>query len=93
MPCWRPGAGAIGSAIIHRVETLRLAIQHKTPEPRDEELPTGQVRVEDGQHRALLLTPDRIDLEQRYPLVTVLHGAGRREILDQVRQVHGDGWL
>jgi predicted esterase len=61
------------------VKTLRLAIQHKTPEPREEASPTGQVRIEEGSGRALLLTPDRIDPERRYPLITVLHGAGRRE--------------
>ena len=61
------------------METLRLAIQHKTPEPREEALPTGHVRVEDGPRRAILLTPERIDPERRYPLITVLHGAGRRE--------------
>jgi phospholipase/carboxylesterase len=61
------------------VGTLRLAIRHQLPEPRDEELPTGRVRVENGPGRALLLTPERIDPERRYPLITVLHGAGRRE--------------
>lgn len=61
------------------MKTLRLAIQHKTPEPREEASPTGQVRVEKESSRALLLTPDRIDPERRYPLITVLHGAGRRE--------------
>jgi predicted esterase len=61
------------------VETLRLAIQHKRPEPREESSPTGEVRVENGESRALLLTPDRIDPERLYPLVTVFHGAGRRE--------------
>ena len=61
------------------METLRLAIQHKKPEPREESSPTGEVRVESGESRAILLTPDRIDPERQYPLVTVLHGAGRRE--------------
>ena len=61
------------------VETLRLALRHKTPEPREEALPTGQVRVERGSSRAVLLTPERIDPERRYPLVTVLDGAGHRE--------------
>ena len=65
--------------MIRRVETLRLAIEHKTPEPRDEASPTGHVRVERGSRRAVLLTPEPIDLSRRYPLVTVLHGAGRRE--------------
>ena len=61
------------------METLKLAIRHKTPELREEESPTGRVRVENGSSVAILLTPERIDPERRYPLVTVLHGAGRRE--------------
>ena len=58
---------------------MKLALQHKTPEPREEESPTGHVRVEHGSSSAILLTPERIDPERRYPLLTVLHGAGRRE--------------
>jgi len=61
------------------VETLRLALRHQTPEPREEASPTGRVRVERGSSRAVLLTPERIDPERRYPLVTVLDGAGHRE--------------
>ncbi len=61
------------------METLRLALRHQTPEPREEASPTGHVRVERGSSRAVLLTPDRIDPERRYPLVTVLDGAGHRE--------------
>jgi predicted esterase len=62
------------------VDSLKLRIQPKTPEPV-EELPTGLVWVEQGPQRAALFTPDEIDPERRYPLLAVLHGAGRREEL------------
>jgi len=39
------------------------------------------VWLERGPQRAVLLTPDEIDPARCYPLVTVLHGAGRREEL------------
>ena len=44
-----------------------------------EDLPTGWVWIERGNQRAVLLTPDEIDPERRYPLITVLHGAGRQD--------------
>ncbi len=39
------------------------------------------MNIERGDSRAVLLTPDEIDPEQRYPLITVLHGAGRQDEL------------
>jgi phospholipase/carboxylesterase len=63
------------------VESLRLDLVHKCPEPREEESPTGFVTVERGEHRAVLLTPEEIDPGKSYPLVTVLHGAGRQDEL------------
>jgi len=61
------------------VDSLALRIAHKTVEPRDEPSPTGFVRVEHGGSRAILLTPDEIHPERNYPLITVLHGAGRQD--------------
>jgi len=61
------------------VDSLKLQVEHRGPEARDEESPTGFVRVERGVQQAVLLTPDEIDPERRYPLITVFHGAGRRE--------------
>jgi hypothetical protein len=61
------------------VDTLRLSVEHKEPEDRDEASPTGFVSVEHGAHRAVLLVPDEIDPRTRYPLFTVLHGAGRQD--------------
>jgi poly(3-hydroxybutyrate) depolymerase len=63
------------------VESLRLHLEHKPPEPRDEPSPTGFVLVERGASRAVLLTPEEIDPARLYPLVTVLHGAGRQDEL------------
>jgi phospholipase/carboxylesterase len=61
------------------VETLALRIEHKHPEPRGEPAPTGHVFVERGESRAILLTPSELDPAKRYPLITVLHGAGRQD--------------
>ncbi len=67
---------------------LRLRIQHQTPESRDEASPTGHVWIENGESRAFLLMPDEIDPEGAYPLITVLHGAGRQD--EQLSKVFRD---
>jgi predicted esterase len=59
--------------------SLALAISHKSPEPSPEAPPTGHVWIERGESRAVLLTPSEIDPDRRYPLITVLHGAGRQD--------------
>jgi len=61
------------------METLALRIAHKEPEPCDEPAPTGHVWIERGESRAILLTPTEIDPAKRYPLISVLHGAGRQD--------------
>lgn len=61
------------------VKSLRLDVQHQSPEAVDFEVPTGWVWIERGEQRAALFTPDEIDPEKRYPLLTVLHGAGRQD--------------
>jgi predicted esterase len=70
------------------VNPLTLRIEHKVPEPRQEASPTGHVWIEHGESRALLLTPDEIDPDQLYPLITVLHGAGRQD--EQLAKVFRD---
>ncbi len=60
------------------MENLKLRISHRPPE-RVDDLPTGWVWIEKGARRAALFTPDEIDFEKRYPLVVVLHGAGRSD--------------
>jgi poly(3-hydroxybutyrate) depolymerase len=71
------------------VDSLRLALVHKEPEPRDEASPTGFVTVERGASRGVLLTPEELSPDRRYPLVTVLHGAGRGDEL-LVRACRGE---
>jgi phospholipase/carboxylesterase len=61
------------------VDTLALRISHQSVEAREEPAPIGFVHLEHGDSRAVLLTPDEIDPEREYPLITVLHGAGRQD--------------
>lgn len=61
------------------MNSLALHIEPREVEPRDEAPPVGFVQVEQGPARAVLLTPEPIDPERRYPLVTVFHGAGRQD--------------
>jgi predicted esterase len=61
------------------VDSLALRLRHQRPEPREEAPPVGFVWIERGPSRAFLLTPEEIDPERSYPLVTVLHGAGRQD--------------
>ena len=63
------------------MDTLRLDLAHQSPELRDEPSPTGFVSIERGDSRAVLLTPEEIEPGRLYPLVTVLHGAGRQDEL------------
>lgn len=71
------------------MDSLRLELRHKTPEETGEPSPTGHVAVERGSSRAVLLTPPEIDPSRLYPLVTVLHGAGRQDEL-LVRACRGE---
>ncbi len=61
------------------MQTLALRIRHQEVEIRGEISPVGEVPIEWGDHRAVLLTPSAIDPQRRYPLITVLHGAGRQD--------------
>jgi predicted esterase len=61
------------------MDSLKLRVVHRAPEPVDFEVPTGLVWIERGPQRAALFTPDEIDPAKRYPLLTVLHGAGRQD--------------
>jgi len=60
-------------------ESLALRVAHQPPEPRDASPPSGHVFVERGDSSAVLLTPTEIEAGRLYPLVTVLHGAGRQD--------------
>lgn len=61
------------------MDSLALRVRYQNVEPRDEAPPTGFVKLEQGAGSAILLTPDEIDEGRRYPLFTVLHGAGRQD--------------
>jgi phospholipase/carboxylesterase len=69
------------------VPTLALRIAPREVEPGVSP-PTGFVRIEAGASRAILLTPDEIDPSRRYPLISVLHGAGRRD--EQLAKAYRD---
>jgi phospholipase/carboxylesterase len=62
------------------MDSLKLRVTPKPPEPIDE-LPLGLVWIERGAQRAALFTPDEIEPGRRYPLLAVLHGAGRQDEL------------
>jgi len=61
------------------VDSLQLRIEPEPDEGVEARGPSGHVRLERGESRAVLLTPTEIDPEKKYPLVTVLHGAGRQD--------------
>jgi phospholipase/carboxylesterase len=61
------------------IQSLEVRLGPKAVEPTDEAAPTGTVHVERDAGRGVLLTPETIDPDRRYPLVTVLHGAGRQD--------------
>ncbi len=70
------------------MDSLKLRIAHRAPEPVDFALPTGLVWIERGAQRAALFTPDEIDPAKSYPLLTVLHGAGRQD--DRLMKAYRD---
>lgn len=61
------------------MDSLKLQVAYRSVEPGDEAPPTGIVGLEQGRGSATLLTPAEIDPARRYPLFTVLHGAGRQD--------------
>jgi len=60
------------------MDSLALRIEHKEVELRDESAPLGAIDLVKGAGSAVLLTPSEIDPAKKYPLFTVLHGAGRQ---------------
>jgi predicted esterase len=61
--------------------TLALRVAHRAPAPDAGPPAAGPVTIAHGESRAFLLTPATIDPARPYPLVTVLHGAGRQDDL------------
>lgn len=63
------------------MERFVLRSRHKPVEDIGEPPLLGEVRVENGPARGVLLTPDPFDPNRSYPLFTVFHGAGRQDEL------------
>ena len=61
------------------MESLVIPVVHRTPENIETPSPLGEVRIEQGAGRAVLLTPSTLKPGRTYPLFTVLHGAGRQD--------------
>jgi len=63
------------------VDTLALRVAHRLPAAAFTPPEGGLATIRNGATHAFLLTPPAIDPERRYPLLTVLHGAGRQDEL------------
>ena len=61
------------------MESLVIPVVHRTPENIETPSPLGEVRIQQGAGRAVLLTPSTLEPGRTYPLFTVLHGAGRQD--------------
>jgi predicted esterase len=60
------------------VQTLALRSTYAVPDG-DQTPPTGVGQIAHGEHVAYVMTPSAIDPGRTYPLVVVLHGAGRQD--------------
>lgn len=63
------------------MDTLALRVAHHLPDRAFNPPADGIAKIGNGVTHAFLLTPPAIDPERRYPLITVLHGAGRQDEL------------
>jgi poly(3-hydroxybutyrate) depolymerase len=63
------------------VASLALRTEHRDLEPGAAPPATGMVPLEHAGSRAHLLVPETLEAGRRYPLLTVLHGAGRQDEL------------
>lgn len=63
------------------MDTLALQVVHRLPDVPFTPPPNGLATIANGVTHAFLLTPPAIDPARRYPLITVLHGAGRQDEL------------
>ena len=62
------------------MNSLALRVTHR-PAVADTTPETGLVTLSRGGSRAYLMTPETIDPRHTYPLLTILHGAGRQDEL------------
>lgn len=63
------------------LDTLAIRVEPGFPDGRDGLVGPGPITISNGATHAHLLLPARIDPARAYPLVTVLHGAGRQDEL------------
>jgi hypothetical protein len=63
------------------VDTLALRVEPRRPEEGITSANAGLLTISNGRTQGYLLLPEAIDPERAYPLVTVLHGAGRQDEL------------
>ncbi|MBM4244765.1 MAG: hypothetical protein FJ148_13265 [Deltaproteobacteria bacterium] len=61
------------------VDSLAFRPPHTLPGTSLGAPPDGVAKIGNGETHAFLLTPPAIDPARRYPLITVLHGAGRQD--------------
>jgi predicted esterase len=61
------------------VDTLALGIEHRAPDLDFPAPPNGIAQIGNGTTHAFLLTPPALVPDRAYPLITVLHGAGRQD--------------
>src|SRR6185503_11168132 len=59
------------------MQSLALHAEHAVPE--SDEAPAGIGRIVHGEQLAWVVTPPAIEPGRAYPLVVVLHGAGRQD--------------
>ena len=58
-----------------------IRAEPRRPDPGRASTDGGLVTISNGQTQGYLLLPDVVDPERSYPLLTVLHGAGRQDEL------------
>lgn len=61
------------------MDSLAFRVPHVLPEQALGAPPEGIAKISNGVTHAFLLTPPEIDPKRRYPLIMVLHGAGRQD--------------
>jgi phospholipase/carboxylesterase len=61
------------------VDTLVMRAEPQRPEPGRASAGGGVVTISNGPTQGYILLPDVVDPDRSYPLLTVLHGAGRQD--------------
>src|SRR5690242_11035987 len=61
--------------------SLALRVEPRRPEGGIASSAAGPLTISNGRTQGFLLAPETIDPERTYPLITVLHGAGRQDEL------------